>query len=164
MLESSQLIQVLVAAGVYRSTWDIKDVSYTTLDRDWIASVAWPNWVRSLPPELVESIEIGGKSILRPKWIAEVFDCDNHTFSFTEYVIRCCAVDCAKKRVARGGTSLGAMSYIAIPRAGNRRQGGHDINWLVDHNRGFHWFEASEGSFITPEQIEVASVWEGMAR
>lgn len=165
ILTQQQVIQSLTAAGVYRPTWNVADNEYTTLSRQWVTDVAWPTWVDSLPKELVESVDLfGGKPVRRPKWIPNVFDCDNHTFSFREYVIRCCAVDCVKKGIPRGGTPMGSLSYIATPKADNRREGAHDTNIFIEHSGEVLWFEPAEGFVFTPEKVEVISVWEGDMR
>lgn len=161
-LTQFEVIQLLRDAGIYRPTWNIADNNYNTLDRDWVQGVAWPGWVDSLPAELVEVWPVGGgKTRRKPKWIAEVFDCDNHTQSFREYVIRCCAVDAVKKKTTRGGTPLGSLSYYA---SSNDRLGPHDTNWFIGHDRSVHWFEPAEGSVFIPLPVEVNSIWEGDAR
>lgn len=165
LLTQQQTIQTLQAAGVYRPSWSVVDTSYTTLDRHQVVNVYWPAWVESLPPELVERVQIGGgKTIARPLWIANVFDCDDHTADFAVYVRRCCAAYAAKNLMQRGGTPLGSMSYIAVPKPGNRREGGHDAVVFIDHDGRVNWFEPADGSLIDPLPIEVASVWEGDLR
>lgn len=166
LLTRDQVIQTLRAAGVYRPSWTITDTSYTTLDRHQVVNVYWPAWVQTLPPDLIERVSVGvsGKSIDRPLWLADVFDCDNHTADFKSYVIRCCAAYAAKNGIHRGGTSLASFSYMAVEKPGNRRVGGHDTIGFIDHDGRFNWFEPADGSYIDPLPIEIASVWDGDMR
>lgn len=159
------VIDVLRGAGIYRPTWFLADSSLQTVDKDWVANEAWPNWVASLPPQLVNPWPVGGgKTVMCPKWEAEVFDCDNHALDFNTYVVRCFAVDAIQRKVNNGAPAFGTMAYVAVPKAGNRRQGGHDINWFIGHDLKVYWFEPAEGIFVDPLPIEIASVFEGEQR
>lgn len=170
LLERAKLIDILTAAGVYRPTWAVLDDTYETLDPVWLAQQAWPAWVQSLPPHLRTTRDIGGgKSIPAPVWISNVWDCDNHAWSFWEFVMRCRAESIAAKD-PRGevgfcaGSAAGTLAYLATPKAGNLRQGGHDIFWFIDDAGDFRVFEAADGAFDVLSRTECLSVWEGEAR
>lgn len=64
----------------------------------------------------------------------------------------------------RNGTLLGLFSYLAVEKPGNRRIGGHDAIWFIDHEGRVNAFEPADGSFIDMLPIELASVFEGSQR
>lgn len=164
-LTRSSLIAILNDAGIYRPSWRLLDESYETFDPDWVAAEAWPAWVGSLPAHLTEFIPVGGsKTLQRPKWIAEVFDCDDHSLDFWVFVIRCCAAEAARTNLPRPAAAFGTMSYRAVPKPGNRRDGPHDINWFIGHDQVCYWFEPSDCAIVRPTAEEIISVWEGEAR
>ena len=155
-----------VRTAANNSKWFLADASYETLDAHWIANEVWPAWVASLPPRLRTTRDVGGgKEIAVPRWIAEVWDCDDHALSFWEFVIRCRAKTAAENPPAQyAGTGGGTLAYVAELKAGNLRLGAHDIFWFIDGEKNFRVFEPADGSFVVLTAGEIASVMGGEAR
>ena len=148
-----------------RPTWDVLDGASETLNAAWVAQSAWSAWVKSLPAELTTHRDIGGgKTITVPLWVAEVWDCDNHAWSFWEFVMRCQARWAVTQGKAAAGTAAGTLGYVAEPKAGNVRQGGHDVFWFVDDAGTFRVFEPADGQMVTLTPTETLSVFTGECR
>lgn len=96
--------------------------------------------------------------------VTQLFIAEQPQLDFWVFVIRCNALDAMKRKGVRGATCLGTLSYIATPRGGNRRNGGHDINWFVNHAGKLFIFEPAEGMLVDLRPEEILSVWEGEAR
>lgn len=118
---------------------------------------AWFAWVDSLPSELVVIRSIGGVSRKFPKWIPEVFDCDNIARDFGVFLDRCMAVDHAKNGTGRGNAESGLFKFSLNGDPAKR----HARTWVIDHDRVARVFDAGDGDFHTLNGAELNSITEG---
>jgi len=140
-----------------------RDASYDPLSPAFVRD-AWVAWVASLPARLTHVVPLsGGRSELRPLWIAEVLDCDDHVRLFSAFVATCCALDAQTTGRKRTGTALGPFLYTAIPKPGNLRAGRHAAIWFADYDYRIRFFEPADGVEITLLPEELAAITEGEA-
>lgn len=114
-------------------------------------TAAWKEWVKSLPPELVEIVN----GQLRPKHIDEVFDCDNRAKLFAGFIDLCMARDAVIRGIARGNAASGKLNYT-------RADGtDHAVNWFITHEGVARTFEPQIGAFDFVTTEEASSIDEG---
>lgn len=149
----NELISGLMSAGLYKGQWgSADDVEYSTLSEGFVreALSAFVDW---LPPELVEVVDGGGgRRERRPKWLAEVGDCDNIAKAFLVYLTICTWRDAAMTSKRWGNVAAGQLNFI--PDAAKSTEG-HAIVWWFDHEQRLHvvdpgWMRIDH---LTTEQI-----------
>lgn len=156
----AQLSAALHAHGAPAHLWRWKDDTYDGLSAPWVRD-AWVAWVQSLPEIRTVMMQIGGgKTERRPRWVPNIYDCDNHSLSFTDFVVNCCVDDCLTTGRTRGGTALGSIDYTA---RSSRRVGRHAAIWFSDHEGQIHFFEPADGVEVVLTPAERASITEGFA-
>lgn len=119
---------------------------------------AWGAWMDALPRELKQASGVGGgKSVLVPRWRAEVFDCDNIAVDFAVFLSRCMAVDSVVTGKARGNAAAGRFDFMlnADPAQGHCR------NWFIDHDNKAHVFDAGNCQMDGQSTAENATVFSG---
>lgn len=145
----------LATAKLYRGMWSLDDEVYDPLSRAFV-QLAHADWVASLPPVLRTMRDVGGgKTIAVPRYIPEVFDCDNIARSFANYIDEACAVDAATRRVVRGNPAFGKFNFTADV------LGRHARNWHLDYDGVAHVFDAGLGDYTPPSEPELATVDQG---
>jgi hypothetical protein len=136
------LLRILSSAGYCRGAWGMpKDLTYSTLSTDFIRE-ALPEWVDSLPAELVQLRDVGGgKTVHRPRWEAECGDCDTISWDFCAFLSRCMWLDAVKTRQSRGNVAVGLIYFR--PTLDTQ----HCIVWWVDHEQMAH--------HVDPQSFEI---------
>jgi hypothetical protein len=123
----NELTLSLIRAGLYSGAWALDDDTYEPVSREFVsaAMVEFPSF---LPPELRTMRDIGGgKKLAAPRWLPEVWDCDNLARAFSVYVGICMARDAVLTKRTRGNIAGGKLNFCPTPTTG------HAINWFVDH-------------------------------
>ena len=157
-MNRAEIVTSLISAGFYRGQWDLDDDEYGPISADFVFE-AWDAWIESLPGQLRETREIGGgKSIIVPRWLPEVWDCDNHCWSFGEYLSRCMAVDYVNTGTPRGNVAAGKLNYAPTPDTG------HAVCWFIDHSGAARIFDPGIGEFtvLTDAQLQTISAGESV--
>lgn len=135
------LITALAGSGMYRGAFELDDEVYDPLSIAFVTQ-AWGAWVESLPPELQIQTDVGGgKTVVVPKWLPEVFDCDNLARDFGAFINRCAAVDAVKLQKPRGNVAAGKYNFW---RNGDPAQA-HARVWFVDYDNNAHSFDPGDG-------------------
>lgn len=140
-----QPVLALIKAGLFRGRWGLDDDSYDAMSPEFVMA-AWKEWVKSLPPELTETVN----GQLRPRHIPEVLDCDNRAKLFGCFITLCMAVDAARRGITRGNAASGKFNYV-------RADGTpHAVNWFITHEGVARTFEPQIGAFdfVTTEEAE----------
>lgn len=156
---------LLGAQGLPSYTWQLPDATYETASANWCLE-NWAAWLEARPGELCVFGEVMGKRVrVRPLWIADVCDCDNLAIGTVAHAQVGNALSGQRYRLPRGGLAFGFLFYSAGPaRAENFHvEGGHAINWLVDHERVLRFFEPGTGTFVELNPTERSSAWFGLA-
>lgn len=159
MISRNDVLGALMMGGIFRGQWwPMDDAEYSTVSPGFVTE-AWREWVRSLPPELVEVRDIGGgKTQPVPRWIAEVFDCDNHTRDFATFLNRCMAVDAAKAGTKRGNTASGMIRLFTQPGV---LASFHAAIWFIDHEQEAHTFDPATGRVDPFVEVQLKSIESG---
>lgn len=151
----NEVILALMRTNLFKGDWTLDDDSYDAMSSEFIAE-AWQAWVASLPDELKEQVPIGGgKSITCPKWIPEVFDCDNIARDFAVFLDRCMAADAVRTKRPRGNAASGKFNF--------KRDGTdpHAANWFIDHDSVARVFDAARCVIRNLTTAEVPTVMGG---
>lgn len=155
----ADLMVSLDRAGLGGGHWRLPDAAYDGFSPAFVAQ-AWGDWVRSLPPALRISRDVGGGKIVDfPRWLAEVFDCDDIAAQFGSFLVLCAANDAATRNVARGAAAAGTFDFWreADPKLGHCR------NWFIDHGGAAHTFDAGDATFDRETAAERSTISEGEA-
>lgn len=156
-MNRADVIASLASAGLFHGHWEIDDEVYEPVSRAFIQQ-AWSAWVDSLPAVLRELRDVGGgKTLTFPRYIAEVFDCDNLAQSFATFLDTCMAVDAATNSRPRGNTAAGCFNFLRNGDAAT----GHCRNWWVDYDGTADVFDAGDGSFPALAPIELPTIFFG---
>lgn len=152
------LINALARGGFFRGDWStLDDVLYDAVSPAFVLQ-AWEVWVQSLPNELVTRVPIGGdKTGPVPKWLPEVFDCDNIAVDFAVFLGRCLAVDAVNTGRARGNLGGGRFNFLL----GGAVDKGHCRTWFIDHDGVAHAFDAGNGQMDGMTAPELESIFSG---
>ncbi len=144
----------IIGAKWWQGRWDLDDNTYDTVSTTFVIE-AWEAWVESLPSELRIEESRGGKMVALPRYIPEVFDCDNAAADFAVFIDRCLAVDAVKTGNKRGNTAGGVINFL--------RNGtdSHARNWFLDHDGHLTSFDAGDGYMYALTDIEKASITAG---
>jgi len=164
-ITAQQLREILAGAGFPAWLWQFPDETYETVSRPWVID-NWRAWLESRPPELVVWGDAGGKRVrLRPLWKPNSRDCDNLAFGTTAHAHEGNALAAVLRNQIRGGLAYSFLFYQAAPaRPENFNiEGGHSINWFVDHDHSVGLFEPGMGEFVEFNTPERSSSWFGMA-
>lgn len=164
-MTQSELRQNLTAAGLPAMLWQLPDNTYETVSPEWVIE-NWRAWLEARPIELVVIGEAFGKRKRdRPLWLNDSSDCDNLAIGNVAHAQVGNALSAQKYRLPRGGLAFGVLFYVAGPsRAENFFiEGGHAINWFVDHERVTRFFEPGTGLPVDLNQNERSTSWFGLA-
>lgn len=164
-LTQSEVRQILTAAGFPAVLWQLPDEIYETVSREWVKE-NWSAWLESRPPELVVWGDAYGKRVrLRPLWVPNSRDCDNLALGTTAHGQEGNALAAVLRSQARGGVCYGFQFYVAGPKRLENFgiEGGHSINWSINHERGVDLFEPGMGQFVDLNQTERSTSWFGLA-
>lgn len=164
-LNYRELRDLITAAGLPAVAWQFPDTAYETVSIRWVLE-NWSAWLEARPGELCVFGEAGGKRVRsRPLWIAEVCDCDNLALGTVAHAQVGNALTGQMNRLPRGGLAYGFLFYTAGPmRPDNFNvQGGHAINWFVDHDQSMRFFEPGVGREVHLNATERSSAWFGLA-
>lgn len=151
----NDIILSLMRAGMLVGRWELDDDAYEPISAAFVQQ-AWTAWVQSLPDELKRQLDIGGgKSMTAPRWIPEVYDCDDIALDFGVFLDRCMAVAAVQSGKPRGNSGSGRFDFLlnADPKTGHCR------NWFVDYDGNAQVFDAGDCSFPTltaPERPTVS--------
>lgn len=152
-----EVITALAAGGYFRGQWDMDDLSYDAFSERFVDQ-AFEDWVHSLPECLRTTRDIGGgKTRIVPKWIAEVFDCDNHARSFGNFLNEAMAVDAVTRGVARGNAASGKFNFLVAADATK----GHARTWYINHDGRALSFDAGMGEHVNETPAEQATIMGG---
>lgn len=164
-LTYQELRDLIMAEGVPAFSWQFPDTTYETVSVSWVAE-NWSAWLQARPGELCVFADAGGKAIRsRPLWIEDCSDCDNLALGTVAHAQVGNALSGQRTRLPRGGLAYGFLFYTAGPaREENFRvEGGHSINWFVDHGRVVRFFEPGMGRIVELNPTERSSAWFGLA-
>lgn len=151
----NEAIVSLINAGYFHGHWNLDDDRYDGISTAFVRQ-AFDDWVHSLPMVLRTLRDLGGgKTRVTPAFLPEVFDCDNHTRSFANFIDEASAVDAATRKIARGNPAFGKFNFVL--------DGGtpHARNWMIDHGGFVLTFDPGAGDFTTQSESEVASIMGG---
>jgi hypothetical protein len=152
-----EVIQILIEAGYMRAgaEWTLDDNAYDPLPVAFVEQ-AFEDWVHSLPAILCTVRDLGGgKTRIVPKWIPEVYDCDNHARSFANFLDEALAVDAAVKGITRGNPSAGKFNFTRDDKENHAR------TWFIDTNRRARSFDPGMGELVTESIAELGSIFGG---
>jgi hypothetical protein len=159
MLQQSEVVFALLGGGFFRGKWELDDNRYETISPEFVAE-AWGVWVESLPPELKQQIDVGGgKTMTAPKWVEEVYDCDDIALDFGVFLDRCMAVTAVKTGTARGNSASGRFNFFL----GGDASKSHCRNWFIDHAGAVHQFDAGNCSMPVLQDAEKPTIFFGEA-
>lgn len=164
-LTYQELRDLLTLEGLPAFAWQFPDETYETVSAEWVIE-NWSAWLDARPGELVVFRDAGGKRVReRPLWIADVCDCDNLAIGTLGHAQVGNALAGQRNRLPRGGLAYGVLFYTAAPaREENFRiEGGHAINWFVNHERAVRFFEPGMGAHVDLNPKERSSAWFGIA-
>lgn len=151
----NDVVTALIKAGLFGGDWHLEDDRYDPVSPDFVAAAA-AEWVRTLPDELKERRDIGGGAMrFFPRWLPEVFDCDNLGRDFAVFLDRCMAVDAVKRGVPRGNSASGVVAFS--PDSGGR----HLVNWMVSPDGTVRTFDAGVLDWCPFTATEKASISDG---
>lgn len=152
-----EVISALAAGTYFRGAWDLDDVAFDAFS-DRFIDQAFGDWVQSLPECLRTTRDVGGgKTRLVPKWIPEVFDCDNHVKSFATYLNEAMAADAATRRVSRGNAASGIFKFWLEVNADKA----HARLWYITHDGVARSFDPGTGERVTETQDEKETIFGG---
>lgn len=160
-----KLAEILSRANLPGYLWQLPDASYETVSADWVIE-NWRAWLDARPIELCVCRDVGGKSVReRPLWIADVSDCDNLALGLTTHGHVGNATFARRIGQPRGGLAFGCLHYTASPArpANFNIEGGHAINWFVDHEGNVRFFEPGVGQLVDLNAKERGDAWFGYA-
>lgn len=161
-----QLLELLTASGASpMAAIMCGDEQLETVSGDWVRE-NWLAWLDARPDELVIwEVVYGVRMRVRPRWIAEVSDCDNLALGVVAHAQVGNALAAVHTGAARGGLAFGVLFYQAGPaRPGNYGvAGGHAINWYVEHSGALSFWEPGVGHNVELTPEEKASVWFALA-
>lgn len=157
-LSSLQVMGIIEGANIDSRKFQLADRDWHTCSESFCHG-NWSAWLQSLPNELKEY----RNSIQLPKWIAECFDCDNHSIGTFQHAQVGNALKEVRTAEKRGGLLYGILFYHAVAKPENGRQGGHAINWFIDHEGKLRFFESAEDRVIELYEEERRSAWFGFA-
>lgn len=154
-MKREELIIELINQGYfYGSTPKFDDDLYDPTSYAFVR-IAWEKWVETLPDELKEAIDIGGgKTEMRPRWIAEVFDCDSHVHCFAAYIDTSFALDSARSGQPRGNPAIGFLAFSPDAQKGTR----HAVLWYVDYQWKVQAFDPGLGAILLMSDAERQSI------
>jgi hypothetical protein len=152
-IDRSELGNLLIAKGVPMRQLMLKDRFYNLIDLSDV-TLLFRSWLQYLPDSMVHRKVVGESSRLLPVWMAETWDCDNHSLDFTTFACRSNAHTRLTGGV-RGGLALGRISYIGNS---NGIHGGHAINSFVDHKKRVRFFDPGKGSEVVLNRTELSSI------
>jgi hypothetical protein len=139
----NELILALISADYYRGGWTLNDRLYSPVSVEFVRDEAYPEWLRSLPRELVTTRHVGGgKTVSCARWVEEAWNCNNIARDFGGFLSRCMGVDVVRTGQARGNAAAGKFDFFLVP---GDSASGHTINFFCDHDGRIHHFDA--GSF-----------------
>lgn len=158
-MTSAALRQLLLTAGLPAALWQLPDRSYEPVSLSAVEA-NWGAWLEARPLELCNTASKGGKLVrTSPRWIEEVSDCDNLALGLVAHAQVGNALAAYHRHTTRGGLALGVVFYVAQQRV----QGGHAINWFVDHGGLVQFFEPGNGTRVNLNTQERSSAWFGLA-
>lgn len=164
-IDRNKLAELLTNNGLQGWLWHLPDETYETVSDAWVLE-NWREWVNARPNQLCVYTSAGGKAIkARPLWIADASDCDNLALGTLTHAQVGNALTAQRTRLPRGGLAFGMLFYTAAPaREENFRvEGGHAINWFVDHEGNVRFFEPGMGELVDLNAKERSSAWFGLA-
>lgn len=136
----NDIILSLMRAGMYAGAWELDDGVYEPISAAFVRQ-AWGAWVASLPPELIRQIGVGGgKQIAAPKWMEEVFDCDDIALDFGVFLDRCMAVTAVRTGKPRGNSGSGRFDFLL----NGDPKTAHCRNWFIDYDGNALVFDAGD--------------------
>ncbi len=154
-MDRGAVIAALSAGGYFRGSWTLDDETHDALSVTFVEE-AFEDWVHSLPNILRTVRDIGGgKTRLVPRWIAEVYDCDNLARSFANFLDEALAVDAASGGRTRGNPAAGKFNFTLDS------GGGHARVWFVDMFGNVRSFDPGIGELVTESATEKASIFAG---
>lgn len=171
----AQLIDLFVGGGCPIEAFvgpyprfSVSDLRIETCSDDYVLQ-AYSDCLDMLPQECVEVRDLGnGRSrrvmrhTMRDGDLSnEAGDCDDHGHVLMAHAIIGNWKKAIRTKTSRGGGPLGVLDYVAIPKPGDRRAGGHDRNWFVRHDLVLRFFEPGDGEFATMLPEELASLLYG---
>jgi len=151
----NELTLSLIRAGLYSGAWALDDDTYEPVSREFVsaAMVEFPSF---LPPELRTMLDVGGgKKLAAPRWLPEVWDCDNLARAFGVYLGICLARDAVITRRTRGNVAAGLLKFCPTPSTA------HAINWFVDHDGSAHVVDCATLDFASLTDPQRASIFAG---
>lgn len=151
----NELTLSLIRAGLYSGAWALDDDTYEPVSREFVdaAMIEFPGF---LPPELRTMREIGGgKTLAAPRWLPEVWDCDNLARAFGVYVGICMARDAVLTKRTRGNIACGLLKFCPTPNTA------HAANWFVDHEWNAHVVDCATLNVVTLTDAQRASIFAG---
>lgn len=145
----------LIRAGLYSGAWALDDDSYEPVSREFVTA-AMGEFPSFLPPELRTVREVGGgQRLVLPRWIPEVWDCDNLARAFGVYLGICLARDAVLTKRTRGNVAAGLLKFFPTPGTG------HAVNWFVDHDGSAHVVDCATLDHLTLTPAQHASIFAG---
>lgn len=152
-----EIIQALATGAYFRGAWDLDDVAFDAFSDRFIEQ-AFEDWVHSLPECLRTTRDIGGgKTRLVPKWIPEVFDCDNHVRSFATYLDEAMAADAVTRGITRGNAASGIFKFW-VECDPNKA---HARLWYVNHEGVARSFDVGMGERVAETTAEKETIFGG---
>lgn len=150
-------INSLGRSDLFHGNWELDDDSFEPISSGFVVA-CWPVWVESLPDELRERVDIGGgKMQWHPRYIPEVFDCDNIAQDFGVFLNRCMAVDAINTGRPRGNSASGRFNFW---REANPAKA-HCRNWFIEYDGSAHVFDAGNGQLDGQTSEENKTVFYG---
>jgi hypothetical protein len=151
----NELTLCLMRGGIYSGAWALDDDNYEPVSREFVLS-ACMEFPSFLPPELRTMRDIGGgKTVPAPRWITEVWDCDNLARAFGVYLGICMARDAVLTKRTRGNIASGLIKFCPTPDTS------HAANWFVDHDGSAHIVDCATLNFVTFTDAQRASIFSG---
>lgn len=151
----NELTLSLIRAGLHTGAWALDDDTYEPVSREFVnaAMIEFPSF---LPIELRTMRDVGGnKSIPAPRWIAEVWDCDNLARAFGTYLGICFARDAVLTKRTRGNVAAGLLKFCPTPSTA------HAVNWFVDHAGSAHIVDCATLNIAPLTAEQRASIFAG---
>lgn len=151
----NELTLSLIRAGLYSGAWALDDETYEPVSREFVdaAMVEFPSF---LPPELRTMRDIGGgKTLAAPRWLPEVWDCDNLARAFSVYVGICMARDAVLTKRTRGNVAGGLFKFNPTPTTA------HAANWFVGHDGNAFCVDCAILNVLSLTDAQRASIFAG---
>jgi hypothetical protein len=155
MMTQFETLLALSLANYSTGQWGMpKGRLYSPVSVDWVVKEALPEWINSLPPALIQVVDVGGgKTARQVRYSPEAGDCNIIATDFVAFMSRCMWRDAVVSGAERGNLAAGLMFFELIP---GDPTTGHAIVWFIDHDQNAHCIDpvTREVDHLTDAQLE----------